>query len=127
MNKKKWLVLALTAVTLTSTACSSTKGGTGNGGTSTASTETAASSKNEAKPQLKSLQIWQKDDYNTYPVAKLLEEKTGYKVQYDMLPQDKPQDKLNLLIASSEPYDAVTTTGGASSKRSMLIMQKKEL
>ncbi|WP_028547342.1 extracellular solute-binding protein [Paenibacillus sp. UNC451MF] len=115
MNKKKWLVLALTAVTLISTACSSTKGGGGD--TSKASSSsTDSGSKNEAKPQLKSLQIWQKDDYNTYPVAKLLEEKTGYKVQYDMLPQDKPQDKLNLLIASSEPYDAVTTTGGSEFK-----------
>src|SRR5581483_5190184 len=59
------------------------------------------------KPTLRALQIWQKDDYNTYPVAKVLEEKTGYKVQYDMLPQDKPEDKLNLLIASGESYDAI--------------------
>lgn len=111
MNTKKWLVLSLSALMLVSTACSS-KGGEASG---TASSGTAPAS-NEAKPTLKSLQIWQKDDYNTYPVAKVLEEKTGYKVQYDMLPQDKPQDKLNLLIASSEPYDAITTGGSSDFK-----------
>lgn len=110
-NKKKWLMLSLTVVSLTSAACSS-KGGEAPG----AAPSGSAPAKNEAKPQLKSLQIWQKDDYNTYPVAKVLEEKTGYKVQYDMLPQDKPQDKLNLLIASSEPYDAITTVGGSDFK-----------
>ncbi|MFE5323958.1 extracellular solute-binding protein [Paenibacillus sp. NPDC056579] len=111
MNKKKWIAVTLAALTLTSAACSS-KGGD----SSSASSGTPAAGNKEAKPQLKSLQIWQKDDYNTYPVAKLLEEKTGYKVQYDMLPQDKPQDKLNLLIASSEPYDVITTNGGSEFK-----------
>lgn len=113
MNKKQWLLLTLSALTLTSAAACSSGGG------NTAASNTsggAASGKSEAKPELKSLQIWQKDDYNTYPVAKLLQEKTGYKVQYDMLPQDKPQDKLNLLIASGEPYDAITTTGGSDFK-----------
>jgi putative aldouronate transport system substrate-binding protein len=52
-----------------------------------------------------------KDDYNTYPVTKVAEEKTGYKVKYDMLPADKPMDKLNLLISSAEPYDAITMSG----------------
>ncbi|MDF2961601.1 MAG: transporter substrate-binding protein [Paenibacillus sp.] len=112
MNKRKWLLVSLAAMTLTSSACSS-KGGDS---ASPAASGPAPAAKNEAKPALKSLQIWQKDDYNTYPVAKLLEEKTGYKVQYDMLPQDKPQDKLNLLIASAESYDAITTGGGSEFK-----------
>ncbi|TMV47876.1 extracellular solute-binding protein [Paenibacillus mesophilus] len=68
------------------------------------------------KPELRTLQGWMKDDYNRYPVAKLLEERTGYKVQYDMLPQDNPQEKLNLLIASSESYDAITTSGVSTYK-----------
>ncbi|UUZ80873.1 hypothetical protein LJK88_39845 [Paenibacillus sp. P26] len=89
------------------------------------SSGSASAGNGEAKPQLKSLQIWQKDDYNTYPVAKMLEEKTGYKVQYDMLPQDKPQDKLNLLIASGEPYDAITTGEEAISRRFTRIMPRK--
>ncbi|WP_135549714.1 extracellular solute-binding protein [Paenibacillus cymbidii] len=65
------------------------------------------------KPELRSLGIWMNADYNTYTVAKVLEERTGYKVKYDMLPQENPNEKLNLLIASSEPYDTITT-GGAS-------------
>lgn len=76
----------------------------------------SASATEGPKPALKALQIWQKDDYNGYPVAKMLEEKTGYKVQYDMLPQDNAVDKLNLLISSSEPYDAITTGGGSDFK-----------
>ncbi|MDF2922592.1 MAG: extracellular solute-binding protein family 1 [Paenibacillaceae bacterium] len=59
-------------------------------------------------PALKRLGVWQAEDYNTYPVAKMLEEKTGYKVQYDTLPQDKATDKLNLLIASGESYDVIS-------------------
>jgi putative aldouronate transport system substrate-binding protein len=56
------------------------------------------------------------NDFNTYPVAKVLEEKTGYKVQYDMLPADNAKDKLNLLISSGEPYDVITTNGGSDYK-----------
>ncbi|MFB9278199.1 extracellular solute-binding protein [Cohnella cellulosilytica] len=59
------------------------------------------------KPTLKRLGVWQDSDYNNYPVAKMLEEETGYKVQYDMLPQDKAADKLNLLLASGDAYDIV--------------------
>ncbi|RED58482.1 extracellular solute-binding protein [Cohnella lupini] len=61
----------------------------------------------EDKPSLKRLGVWQDQDYNAYPVAKMLEEKTGYKVQYDMLPQDWTE-KLNLLMASGESYDLVS-------------------
>ncbi|NOU98271.1 extracellular solute-binding protein [Paenibacillus sp. LMG 31456] len=116
MNKKKWLLITLAAMTLTSAACSSKGGDTSATAPAPSGSTPAPAAKNEVKPTLKSLQIWQKDDYNTYPVAKVLEDKTGYKVQYEMLPQDKPQDKLNLLIASAEPYDAITTNGGSEFK-----------
>jgi putative aldouronate transport system substrate-binding protein len=112
MNKKKWLLVSLAALTLTSAACSTKSETT----TPAPAANGTAPANSEVKPQLKSLQIWQKDDYNTYPVAKVLEDKTGYKVQYDMLPQDKPQDKLNILVASAEPYDAITTSGGSDFK-----------
>ncbi|NHN31409.1 extracellular solute-binding protein [Paenibacillus sp. S3N08] len=109
----------MAALTLTATACSTKSDPTTPAAapaTPAPAASGAAPAKVEAKPALKSLQIWQKDDYNTYPVAKLLEDKTGYKVQYDMLPQDKPQDKLNILVASAEPYDAITTGGGSEFK-----------
>ncbi|WP_246302723.1 extracellular solute-binding protein [Paenibacillus plantarum] len=112
-KNRKLMLVSLTACLSASSlvACSS-------GGTSSSSTTSPTSASSSAvptaaavKPELKALQIWQKDDYNTYPVATYLEKATGYKVQYDMLPQDKPQDKLNILIASGEPYDVVTTAG----------------
>lgn len=100
--------LALTAAACGKSADTKTAG--------SASPTPSAASGEGPKPTLRSLQIWQKDDYNTYPVAKVLEEKTGYKVTYDMLPQDKPDEKLNLLISSGEAYDAVTIAGGSDMK-----------
>ena len=63
-----------------------------------------------AKPELKVLMNYMKEDPNTYPVAKDLEEATGYHVKYYTLPQDKPEEKLNLIMASNEPYDIIITT-----------------
>ncbi|MGG1554137.1 extracellular solute-binding protein [Paenibacillus ferrarius] len=117
-KNKKLILVTLTAVLSASSlvACSSGSSKSSSAPAATGAAATAAATSAGPKPELKSLQIWQKDDYNTYPVAKYLEQATGYKVQYDMLPQDKPQDKLNILIASGEPYDAVTTGGGTDFK-----------
>lgn len=60
-------------------------------------------------PELKCLMSFTKEDPNQYAVAKLIEEKTGYKVKYDSLPQDKADEKLNLIMASNEPYDFIFT------------------
>lgn len=59
------------------------------------------------KPVLHVLQMYTSEDLNNHIIAKLLEERTGYKVEYETLPQDKPFDKLNLLLASGESYDVV--------------------
>jgi len=77
-------------------------------GTATATTE----AKDEKKPTLKTLNPWMQDNYNTYPVAKMLEDKTGYHVEYEMLPADKPEDKLNIIMSSGTEYDLITTPGG---------------
>lgn len=109
----KKLSLAATTVVLAGSlaACSSN-----NNGNDAAASNAPATSNNSAAadsggnlPTLKRLDVFQGEDYAAYPVAKLLEEKTGYKVQYDMLPQDNPAQKLNLLMASGEPYDIVTS------------------
>ena len=64
------------------------------------------------KPVIKQLNPYIKEDYNTYPVAKVVEEVTGYKVQYDMLPQEKWEDKLNLIMTSGDSsYDCITIKG----------------
>ncbi|MBD2863195.1 extracellular solute-binding protein [Paenibacillus oceani] len=88
----------------------------GNADNASGSSAATGSGVSAPKPELRTLQGWMKDDYNRHPVAKLLEERTGYKVQYDTLPQDNPQEKLNLLIASSESYDAITTPGVSTYK-----------
>lgn len=60
------------------------------------------------KPTLRGLVNNVKIDLNTYPVAQMLEEKTGYKVEYDLLPQENVQEKLSLVLASGEDYDFIT-------------------
>lgn len=120
INRKTAMLSALAILALTAAACgSSDSKETAQPAAQTPAASAAATvqpTKEAAKPNLKALHIWQKDDYNTYPVAKVIEEKTGYKVQYDMLPQDKSDDKLNLLIASGEPYDYVFMNGGSAGK-----------
>ncbi|MDF2922800.1 MAG: transporter substrate-binding protein [Paenibacillaceae bacterium] len=115
MRKNKWLLLPVAAsLVLASAACGSQSDDGASNAASPAASATAAATvaaTSGPKPELKALMRWMKDDYNTYPVAKMLEEKTGYKVTYDMLPADKPGDKLNLLIASSEPYDLISVGG----------------
>ncbi|MDI6618510.1 MAG: extracellular solute-binding protein [Clostridiales bacterium] len=74
----------------------------------TESADGTSSGDNDAKPKLKALVGYKSGmDFNNYPVQKFLEEKTGYKVQYDVLPQDKPMDKLNVIISSQQEYDFI--------------------
>lgn len=118
MKYRKGLSLMMcTGLLLAATACGSSGNngnkeskGTENGAKAPAAT-TAAVTESDSKPELKSLNLWSKDDYNTYPLAKVIEEQTGYKVKYEMLPADKAMDKLNLLISSGEPYDVITISG----------------
>ncbi len=65
------------------------------------------------KPVLHALLIYANKDYNEYPVASVLEEKTGYKVIYDMLPSSNANDKLNMVISSQEDYDFIIGGGVA--------------
>ncbi|RJE83968.1 extracellular solute-binding protein [Paenibacillus sp. 1011MAR3C5] len=63
------------------------------------------------KPVLKQLGFQRNFDPNQDKVAAFLEEKTGYKVKYETLPLENPDDKLNLLMANNEPYDIVKLSG----------------
>lgn len=111
MTKNKWLLIPVVAgLVLATAACGSSGDGEADGG-ATPAVSASGEQASAPKPELKGLMRWMKEDYNTYPVAKMLEEKTGYKVTYDTLPADKPGDKLNLLIASSEPYDFISVAG----------------
>jgi len=110
MKKRSGLTMVLIVALMVSVFTGCASGGKKEGsGASTAPSTGASSAPQENKPELKRLNVWVNDDYNTYPVAKMLEEKTGYKVKYDMLPQDKWVEKLNLIMASGESYDMVTS------------------
>lgn len=114
---KKLVMLSLIGALGITAACGKSDSGADPTSSPTASVTAATTATADApKPTLRSLQVWQKDDYNTYPVANVLEEKTGYKVQYDMLPQDNALDKLNLLMASGEAYDVITIGAGSDGK-----------
>lgn len=110
--KQAIVFLMVGSVAVTASACGTSDSNTDSNST-TGTSQTPAEG---PKPTLKALSSWMKDDYNTYPVAKMLEEKTGYKVQYDMLPQENVQEKLSLLVASAEPYDAITIPGTSAYK-----------
>lgn len=59
----------------------------------------------EAKPTLKVLGTYNGHDPNNDPTATAIEEKTGYHVEYFMLPSENALDNLLLQIASGEAYD----------------------
>lgn len=61
--------------------------------------------KGEEKPVLRVLTEYSNTDLNADPTAKLLEELTGYSVQYDALPNEERLTKLNAILAAREPYD----------------------
>ncbi|PYI51583.1 extracellular solute-binding protein [Paenibacillus flagellatus] len=66
---------------------------------------------NVPKPELRQLGFARNFDPNQDPVAKFLEDKTGYKVKYEALPLENTDDKLNLLMANKEPYDILKLSG----------------
>lgn len=57
------------------------------------------------KPELKMLLQYGRFDPNEDYAAKAIARLTGYPVQYDMLPAEEADQKLNLLVANKEPYD----------------------
>lgn len=61
----------------------------------------------EPKPVLKVLMPYQTFDPNKDPAVKRIKEKTGYEVEYYLLPKDNATQKLMLEIASGSDYDIV--------------------
>jgi putative aldouronate transport system substrate-binding protein len=86
--------------------------GCGGGGSGTESGSNSGSTSTPAvKPELRQLGFQRNFDPNLDPVAKFLEDKTGYKVKYETLPLENFDDKLNLLMANKEPYDILKLSG----------------
>lgn len=61
----------------------------------------------EYKGELKYLMSYQVTDPNEEPPAKKIEELTGYKVTYYMLPSEGADEKLNLELSSGAEYDII--------------------
>lgn len=99
-NRKVLILTALLLIAASLTGCN---------------TKPATSS--DGKPVIRQLSPYMSDDYNTYPVAKVIDDLTGYHVEYDMLPQDKWEDKLNLILSSGEDnYDSVSIRGSGQAR-----------
>lgn len=103
MFKKTLSAVSIATLALAVAAC----GNGGEGGTTGGSAAPSDSKQGEAnkpKPEFKALMQYGRFDPNTEYVAKYLNEKTGYKVTYDMLPVENFDEKLNLLMGNKEPY-----------------------
>lgn len=79
----------------------------GSGGSSGGSGGGGSNTTDEDKPDLRMLSFVRSFDPNQDPVAKMLEEETGYKVDYYTLPMENTNDHLNLLMANRENYDVM--------------------
>src|SRR5690606_9352411 len=65
----------------------------------------------ETKPTLKILGSFAPNiDPAKDPMIDEIEQTTGYQVEYYMLPQDKPDEKLNIEVASGTDKDILTLT-----------------
>ncbi|WP_438349306.1 extracellular solute-binding protein [Paenibacillus sp. FA6] len=107
MNKRLSIGIIFVLITAMLTACGS---GSNSGNSNPAAGNNGASA-DQTKPVLKQLGFQRNFDPNKDPVAAFLEEKTGYKVKYETLPLENPDDKLNILMANNEPYDIVKLSG----------------
>ncbi|MFB9273784.1 extracellular solute-binding protein [Cohnella cellulosilytica] len=108
-KRMSWLLAAGMAVVLMAGCGGGKENSGGAPSSSNASSSSSPSSSAPAeKPPLKALLHYATTDFNGSTPAVLLEKGTGYKVQYDMLPQDKPEDKLNIIMGSGESYDIIS-------------------
>ncbi|HBM80393.1 MAG TPA: hypothetical protein DD426_06085 [Clostridiaceae bacterium] len=98
MKRKKFIIffLVLALIVPTFAGCSSKK---------PSSAKTVQNS--EQKPELKVLMYYQPYDPNQDKGAKKVQELTGYKVKYFLLPQKDPDEKLMLELSSGNDYDIV--------------------
>ncbi|MEF3304869.1 ABC transporter substrate-binding protein [Paenibacillus sp. GYB003] len=103
MFKKTMSAVSIATLALAVAACGNGGDGKTQGG-SAAPTDNKQTDANKPKPEFKALIQYGRFDPNAEFTAKYLNEKTGYKVTYDMLPVENFDEKLNLLMANKEPY-----------------------
>jgi putative aldouronate transport system substrate-binding protein len=107
LKRKSWIKAGVSAIIALTVLA-----GCSGGGTPQASQESqspsATKDTSKAKPDLKVLAFNVGFDPNTDVVASDIEARTGYKVNYTLLPKDKPEEKLNIEIASGVNYDILS-------------------
>lgn len=63
--------------------------------------------KDEKKPTIRMIMQYGNFDPNKEYTSQVIQEKTGYEVQYEMLPAENADEKLNLLVANKESFDVM--------------------
>jgi putative aldouronate transport system substrate-binding protein len=116
MVKKSLVLMSITALAASVAACGADPATQSSTAPAASTAPTVSADANKPKPEFKALLQYGRFDPNTEVVAKFLNEKTGYKVTYDMLPVENPDDKLNLLMANKEQYAFMLLSGPQYSK-----------
>ncbi|MFD1175945.1 extracellular solute-binding protein [Paenibacillus puldeungensis] len=74
---------------------------------STTTSEGTNKGKTEGKADLRMIMQYGLFDPKTEYVAKYIQERTGFNVEYELLPAENADEKLNLLVSSKDNYDIV--------------------
>lgn len=106
MLKKSAVMASVLALALTAAACGDS-GGKKEGTASPGAGAASASATEGPKPTLRMLMQYGRFDPNQDFMANYIKEKTGYTVQYEMLPAENFNEKLNLMIVNKEELDVM--------------------
>jgi len=107
MKKFARLILSLLACSIFLTSCSQSgsQGSLSSGSSSSVQSLSSVSEDLKSKVTLKWLGSYASYDPNSEYAAKILEEETGYKVEYNLLPSENANQRLSLEISSGNHYD----------------------
>ncbi|MBT2761548.1 extracellular solute-binding protein [Paenibacillus sp. ISL-20] len=112
--KKSAVLAGILGFTLALSGCGGGGGGTTDTPAAKPSDTPATTPKDEGnggttaeKPGLRMIMQYGLFDPKTEYVAKYIQERTGFNVEYELLPAENADEKLNLLVSSKDNYDLV--------------------
>ncbi|WP_098742645.1 extracellular solute-binding protein [Paenibacillus sp. EZ-K15] len=112
--KKSAVLAGILGFTLALSGCGGGGGGTTDTPAAQPSDTPASTPKDEGnkdttaeKPGLRMIMQYGLFDPKTEYVAKYIQERTGFNVEYELLPAENADEKLNLLVSSKDNYDLV--------------------
>ncbi len=112
--KKSAVLAGILGFTLALSGCGGGGGGTTDTPAAQPSDTPATTPKDEGdggktaeKPGLRMIMQYGLFDPKTEYVAKYIQERTGFNVEYELLPAENADEKLNLLVSSKDNYDLV--------------------